>query len=135
MARPLPWEWWSQSSKAAGKRAIACGNVGTPVIEVLTSSDFYEYLIVELSSFQLHWTSTLQLDAAALLNIDDDHLDWHGNFDNYLKAKLKIFNGVQYVIINSDDPEASWFYRRFTQRARNHYLHAASTAVWRGRYC
>ena len=90
--------------KAAGKRAIACGNVGTPVIEVLTSSDFYEFLIVELSSFQLHWTSTLQLDAAALLNIDDDHLDWHGNFDNYLKAKLKIFNGVQHVIINGDDP-------------------------------
>jgi UDP-N-acetylmuramoylalanine--D-glutamate ligase len=90
--------------KAAGKSAIACGNVGTPVIEVLTSSEFHEYLIVELSSFQLYWTSTLQLDAAALLNIDDDHLDWHGNFQNYLNAKLKIFNGAQYAIVNGDDP-------------------------------
>ena len=90
--------------KAAGKNAIACGNVGTPVIEVLTAPQFHEYLIVELSSFQLHWTSTLQLSAAALLNIDDDHLDWHGNFENYLRAKLKIFNGAQQVIINGDDP-------------------------------
>lgn len=90
--------------KAAGKNVIACGNVGTPVIEVLTAPQFHEYLIVELSSFQLHWTSTLELSAAALLNIDDDHLDWHGNFENYLRAKLKIFNGAQQVIINGDDP-------------------------------
>lgn len=90
--------------KAAGKSAIACGNVGTPVIEVLTAPEFYEYLIVELSSFQLYWTSTLQLSAAALLNIDDDHLDWHGNFQNYLQAKLKIFNGAEHVLINGDDP-------------------------------
>lgn len=89
--------------KAAGKSAIACGNVGTPVIEVLTSDQFFEFLIVELSSFQLHWTNTLQLDAAALLNIDDDHLDWHGDFPAYLEAKMKIFAGATHALINADD--------------------------------
>ena len=88
---------------AAGLDAIACGNVGTPVIEILTQEQFYKYLVVELSSFQLHWTSTLSLDAAALLNIDDDHLDWHGSFDNYLNAKLKIFDGAKVALINADD--------------------------------
>ena len=90
--------------KAAGKKVMACGNVGTPVIEVLTSGEFIEYLVVELSSFQLHWTTSLKLNAAALLNIDDDHLDWHGNFQNYLQAKLKIFNGAEHILINGDDP-------------------------------
>ncbi len=89
--------------KAAGLSAIACGNVGTPVIEIITGDDFYEYLIVELSSFQLHWSSSLELDAAALLNIDDDHLDWHGDFDAYLAAKLKIFDGAKTILINADD--------------------------------
>lgn len=88
---------------AAGKSAFACGNVGTPVIEVLTSNQFYEYLIIELSSFQLHWTHSLQLDSAALLNIDDDHLDWHGDFNAYLEAKLKIFNGAAHILVNADD--------------------------------
>lgn len=90
--------------KAAHFSAIACGNVGTPVIEIITGDEFVEYLIVELSSFQLHWSSTLELDAAVLLNIDDDHLDWHGNFDAYLEAKLKIFNGAKHALINGDDP-------------------------------
>jgi UDP-N-acetylmuramoylalanine--D-glutamate ligase len=89
--------------RSANLSAIACGNVGTPVIEIITGDEFYEYLIVELSSFQLHWSATLELDAAALLNIDDDHLDWHGNFDNYLAAKLKIFSGARTAIINGDD--------------------------------
>lgn len=90
--------------KAANVRAIACGNVGTPVIEIITGDDFVEYLIIELSSFQLHWSSMLELDVAAILNIDDDHLDWHGNFDAYLGAKLRIFNGANIALINGDDP-------------------------------
>lgn len=90
--------------KAANLRAVACGNVGTPVIEVITGDNFVEFLIVELSSFQLHWSSALELDAAALLNIDDDHLDWHGTFEAYLGAKLKIFDGAKCSLINGDDP-------------------------------
>jgi UDP-N-acetylmuramoylalanine--D-glutamate ligase len=90
--------------KSAGLQAIACGNVGTPVIEIITGDIFYEYLIIELSSFQLHWSSALELDAAALLNIDDDHLDWHGTFDAYLAAKLKIFEGAKCALLNGDDP-------------------------------
>lgn len=89
---------------SAGLQAIACGNVGTPVIEIITGDVFYEYLIIELSSFQLHWSSALELDAAALLNIDDDHLDWHGSFEAYLNAKLKIFDGAKCALLNGDDP-------------------------------
>ena len=88
----------------AGLRAIACGNVGTPAIEIITGDEFYQFLVVELSSFQLHWSRGLELDVAVLLNIDDDHLDWHGTFAAYLGAKLKIFDGAKNILINGDDP-------------------------------
>ena len=71
----------------AGISAKACGNVGTTVIETVTSGEQLDYLILELSSFQLHWLQDAQFISSAILNIADDHLDWHGSFD----AGRKIF--------------------------------------------
>jgi len=88
---------------ADGKRAVACGNIGKTVIEVITGEEEIDYLIIELSSFQLHWSEQLRLQSAAILNIADDHLDWHGTFIDYLAAKKRIANGAKQIIINRDD--------------------------------
>lgn len=89
--------------KADGKKAVACGNIGKTVIEVITGEEVVDYLILELSSFQLHWSEQLRLHSAAILNIADDHLDWHGSFSEYLSAKKRISKGANLIIINRDD--------------------------------
>jgi UDP-N-acetylmuramoylalanine--D-glutamate ligase len=82
---------------------VACGNIGKTVIEVITGDEVVDYLILELSSFQLHWSDQLRLHSAAILNIADDHLDWHGTFAEYLAAKKRITDGANLIIINRDD--------------------------------
>ena len=66
--------------RAGGVNAVACGNVGKTVIECVESNDGFEVLVLELSSFQLHWLKRAEFVAAAILNIADDHTDWHGSF-------------------------------------------------------
>jgi UDP-N-acetylmuramoylalanine--D-glutamate ligase len=88
---------------AAGYRSIAAGNVGTSLVEVVTDPQPYEVVAVELSSFQLYWSSTIQAQAAALLNVAAHHLDWHGTFDAYAAAKAKIFVPGATAIGNLDD--------------------------------
>ncbi|MGO2606820.1 MAG: UDP-N-acetylmuramoyl-L-alanine--D-glutamate ligase, partial [Brachybacterium tyrofermentans] len=78
----------------AGLRAVACGNVGLPVIEAALDPEGFDVLAIELSSFQLHWTQNLDCEAAAVLNISADHLDWHGGAEQYALAKGRIFHGV-----------------------------------------
>jgi UDP-N-acetylmuramoylalanine--D-glutamate ligase len=89
--------------KAAGIKATACGNVGDTVIDALDRDDAYEVLVLELSSFQLHWARQAQFQAAAILNIADDHLDWHGSFDAYADAKFSILDRADVAILNADD--------------------------------
>ena len=79
----------------AGRRAVACGNVGLPVIEAALDPEGYDVLALELSSFQLHWTEHLDCEAAAVLNVSDDHLDWHGGAARYAAAKGRIYHGVR----------------------------------------
>jgi UDP-N-acetylmuramoylalanine--D-glutamate ligase len=88
---------------AAGHRAAAVGNVGTPVLEAALAAEPYDVLAVELSSFQLHWTSTVESRAAAVLNIAPDHLDWHGSLDSYIADKALIYRGQPIAIYNVDD--------------------------------
>ncbi|NDC13572.1 MAG: UDP-N-acetylmuramoyl-L-alanine--D-glutamate ligase, partial [Actinobacteria bacterium] len=68
--------------RESGINARACGNVGDTVIEAVTSAES-DVLVLELSSFQLEWSSLFELESAAILNIAEDHLDWHGSFDAY----------------------------------------------------
>jgi UDP-N-acetylmuramoylalanine--D-glutamate ligase len=87
---------------AAGHKARAVGNVGTPVIEAVDGP--YDVLAVELSSFQLHWSSSLAPQAAAVLNVAPDHLDWHGSMDAYAQAKGRVFADASVLVFNADDP-------------------------------
>ena len=91
--------------RAGGISAIACGNVGTTVIESVESSEKYEVLVLELSSFQLHWLREASFVAAAILNIADDHLDWHGSFAEYARVKGSILDRTSTGIFNSADLE------------------------------
>ncbi|CAB4882553.1 unannotated protein [freshwater metagenome] len=89
----------------AGLNARACGNVGTTVIDSVLSKAKYDFLVLELSSFQLHWLQEAQFISSAILNIADDHVDWHGSFDNYANDKLSILDKSTTAILNGDDGE------------------------------
>jgi UDP-N-acetylmuramoylalanine--D-glutamate ligase len=91
--------------RAGGLHAVACGNVGKTVIECVESNDAYDVLVLELSSFQLHWMKRAEFVAAALLNIADDHTDWHGSFESYAQAKISILDRSMTAILNGDDKE------------------------------
>lgn len=89
---------------ADGKRAVACGNIGTPVLDAIRDPQGFDFLVVELSSFQLHYCGEIEPKISALLNIAEDHIDWHKTFDAYVQAKGKIFNGTSGAIIyNAED--------------------------------
>ena len=70
---------------AAGRRSLLCGNIGSPVLDVLAEPA--ELLAVELSSFQLHWAPSVRPEAGVVLNVAEDHLDWHGALDAYAAAR------------------------------------------------
>ncbi|MEV7970872.1 UDP-N-acetylmuramoyl-L-alanine--D-glutamate ligase [Sphaerisporangium sp. NPDC088356] len=88
--------------RAAGHDAAAVGNVGTPIVEAVEQP--YDVLAVELSSFQLHWSASLAPRAAAILNVADDHLDWHGSMEEYARTKGRVFERAEVVVHNADDP-------------------------------
>jgi UDP-N-acetylmuramoylalanine--D-glutamate ligase len=88
---------------AAGLRAAAVGNVGVSLIEAVTASPPYDVLAVELSSQQLHFAPSVRPAAGALLNLAEDHLDWHGDFAAYALAKTTVWAGAV-AVANADDP-------------------------------
>ncbi|WP_406316953.1 UDP-N-acetylmuramoyl-L-alanine--D-glutamate ligase [Streptosporangium sp. NBC_01639] len=90
---------------AAGHRALAVGNVGTPIVEAVTGPA--DVLAVELSSFQLHRSPSLAPHTAAVLNVAPDHLDWHGSMEEYARAKGEIFARAGTVVHNADDEWAA----------------------------
>jgi UDP-N-acetylmuramoylalanine--D-glutamate ligase len=80
---------------SAGLRVAACGNIGSPILDAVRDPQGFDALVVELSSFQLHYSGPLSAVAAAYLNLAHDHLDWHGSLDAYAASKAKIFENVQ----------------------------------------
>jgi UDP-N-acetylmuramoylalanine--D-glutamate ligase len=89
---------------AAGRRALLCGNIGDPVLDVLDQQA--ELLAVELSSFQLHWAPSLRPEAGVVLNVAEDHLDWHGTMDAYARDKARVLDG-RVAVVGLDDPVAA----------------------------
>ena len=91
---------------ASGRSAVACGNIGLTVVEALRAQPRADVLCVELSSFQLHWAPSVCPDAGVVLNVADDHLDWHGSFDAYAAAKARVLRaGV--AVVGLDDRVAA----------------------------
>jgi UDP-N-acetylmuramoylalanine--D-glutamate ligase len=89
---------------SAGIRAVACGNIGTPILDVVRDPAAFEVLVVELSSFQLHYLNEIAPVVSTVLNIADDHLDWHGSIESYKEAKAKIYNNTSICCVyNSGD--------------------------------
>jgi UDP-N-acetylmuramoylalanine--D-glutamate ligase len=89
---------------AGGRRSVLCGNIGAPVLGVLDQPA--ELLAVELSSFQLHWAPSLRPEAGVVLNVAEDHLDWHGSFAAYAQAKARALTG-RVAVAGVDDPVAA----------------------------
>jgi len=89
---------------AAGHRSVAAGNVGTPILDVVTDPEPYPVVAVELSSFQLYWSATIRPLAAVVLNLAAHHLDWHDDIESYAAAKAKIFAPGTIAICNAEDP-------------------------------
>jgi UDP-N-acetylmuramoylalanine--D-glutamate ligase len=102
--------------QAAGINAVACGNVGDTVIDAVDRDNPYDVLVLELSSFQLHWAREASFTAAAILNIADDHLDWHGSFEAYAQAKFSILDRCETAILNADDGPVVLGANRFAGR-------------------
>lgn len=97
-----------------GVRAAPCGNVGVPILDAIRDPEGFDVLVVELSSFQLHYLGTLSPWASACLNIADDHLDWHGSATAYRDAKAKVYRNTKVAcVFNQDDP----FTRELVERA------------------
>jgi len=88
-------------AQSCGVKAIAGGNLGIPALELLeTKSDLY---ILELSSFQLETTYSLQTISATVLNISEDHMDRYNDLDDYRNVKESIYNNTENVIVNIDE--------------------------------
>lgn len=88
-----------------GISTVACGNVGVTVLESVENPENYQVLVLELSSFQLHWLREATFVAVAVLNIAPDHLDWHGDFTNYASTKMSILDRASTGIFNGGDSE------------------------------
>ncbi|HSM97531.1 MAG TPA: UDP-N-acetylmuramoyl-L-alanine--D-glutamate ligase [Gallionella sp.] len=91
--------------KAAGKDAVAAGNISPAVLDVVLErgANQPEVWVLELSSFQLETTSSLHADAATVLNISEDHLDRYADMAAYSAAKARIFAGCSIQVLNRDD--------------------------------
>ncbi|MDQ1746073.1 MAG: UDP-N-acetylmuramoylalanine--D-glutamate ligase [Frankiaceae bacterium] len=91
---------------AAGRRTVAAGNVGLPLVDAVTTTPPYDVLAVEVSSQQLAWSPSPRFHAGALLNLAPDHLDWHDTMDAYVAAKTRVWTGATAVAV-VDDPRVA----------------------------
>jgi UDP-N-acetylmuramoylalanine--D-glutamate ligase len=98
-----------------GRSVEVAGNIGPTLLERLTAvldggpaealaERAPDVWVLELSSFQLHGVARFEADAAALLNLTEDHLDWHGGMEAYAVAKARVFGRRTVAVVNRDDP-------------------------------
>lgn len=93
----------------SGMKVFTGGNIGTPFISVAEKDDEYDFLLLELSSFQLQGIRDFSPHVAVLLNISPNHLDRHSSMEEYEAAKLGLFanqGGNDWAVFNADDPAA-----------------------------
>ncbi|MGX7052036.1 UDP-N-acetylmuramoyl-L-alanine--D-glutamate ligase [Leuconostoc palmae] len=97
---------------ADNQSVVTAGNIGTPVCEVMTSLKETDILLLELSSFQLMGTPDIQPDIALITNIFSNHLDYHGNRENYVNAKFQITKNQtsnQILVLNAEGKDTAKF--------------------------
>jgi UDP-N-acetylmuramoylalanine--D-glutamate ligase len=116
--RPAPWlavtgtngktttvRMLTEMLRASGLRVATAGNVGDPVVGAVLDPEPYDVVALELSSFQLHWTQSVRMRSAAVLNVAPDHLDWHGSLEAYTADKGRIYAGAESACVyNVADP-------------------------------
>ncbi len=93
----------SERIEESGKKAGLAGNIGTPVLELLTK-DEVDFYVLELSSFQLETLKSLNATVALVLNVSPDHMDRYQGFAEYAAAKQRIYAGNGTMILNRDEP-------------------------------
>lgn len=99
--------WVGKMLEAAGLRPIVAGNIGTPLSEAAASATSDNWMVVELSSFQLKGTTDFRPTVGCLLNVAETHLDYHGDMEDYVNSKAKLFaNQLESdtAVLNWDDP-------------------------------
>ena len=118
-------------------KVLLGGNIGTPILDLKVTSN--SYVVIEASSFQLEHSKFICPDFAFLLNITNDHIDWHGNIQSYKDSKLKIFKlqkKDQFALINNNFKKTfkkrnftsklivpkENSYRKIKHKIKNHYL-------------
>lgn len=89
---------------AAGLKPIVAGNIGLPLCDAVQEAEADNWIVAEMSSFQLKGTSAFRPRIAMLLNLAETHLDYHGYMDDYIASKLKIFANQE----SSDTAILNW---------------------------
>ncbi len=97
-----------QLVEASGLSVLAAGNISpaalAALMDALDTDALPQVWVLELSSFQLETTRSLMADAAVVLNVTQDHLDWHGGMQAYAQAKARLLKMARIAIVNRDDP-------------------------------
>lgn len=99
--------WVGRMLESAGLSPIVAGNIGRPLCEAAEEAEEDQWLVAELSSFQLKGTSEFRPRIGCLLNVYETHLDYHGGMDDYIASKAKLFAGMgpgDTAVLNADDP-------------------------------
>ncbi|MGM1046525.1 MAG: UDP-N-acetylmuramoyl-L-alanine--D-glutamate ligase [Bacillota bacterium] len=99
--------WVGKLLEAAGLSPIVAGNIGTPLCQAAQEASEHNWMVVELSSFQLKGTEEYRPRIACLLNVAETHLDYHGGMDDYVASKAKLFSNQtaeDTAVLNWDDP-------------------------------
>lgn len=108
--------------KTAGIPTLMGGNIGTPLLSLVETSEDTSVTVAEVSSFQLETIEQFRPEIGVLLNLTPDHLDRHGSFEEYAKAKMRMFeNQVERdaAVLNADDPEIT---KRMPSRPRIYWF-------------
>ncbi|WP_068502175.1 UDP-N-acetylmuramoyl-L-alanine--D-glutamate ligase [Paenibacillus kribbensis] len=99
--------WVGKLLESAGMNPIVAGNIGTPLCEAAVDAKTDEWMVVELSSFQLKGTKDFKPAVACLLNVAETHLDYHGGMVDYVASKARLFanqTSADTAVVNWDDP-------------------------------
>lgn len=105
--------------KNNGNNITLAGNIGIPLIKEVEKADSKDYLVVEVSSFQLENIMHFRPKISVILNITEDHLNRHKTFENYIEAKARIFENQteeDYTVLNYDDPIVKSFVNRIKSK-------------------